>query len=283
MSKEVLGRKIIDLIEENRMQIRDNEEVKEISIDDIRANPSQPRKTFDLNSLKELADSITTHGVLQPIIVKPVTNGYITVAGERRVRASILANKKTIPAIVRDYNSIMLAELALLENIQRENLNPIEEAIAYENILKNSKITHADLALKIGKSRSYVTNIVGLLVLPDLVINQVAKGSISLGHAKILSKLKNHEYILDLTNRIIRQDLSVRELENIIKDKKRNKSNRASNLPIENFKIIEFFRRNTDVPIKISMSKNEVRLKFKNEKQKETYLSMIVEERSEKD
>ena len=274
MSKDILGRKIIDLIEENRMQIRENEEVVEIEIEKIHANPNQPRKKFNQKTLKELSESITSHGVLQPIIVKPTLEGYITVAGERRVRASLIANKKTIPAIIRDYNSIMLAELAILENIQREDLNPIEEAIAYENVLKASNITHAELGNRIGKSRSYVTNIIGLLNLPESVIQEVVNKRITLGHAKVLSKLKNHDRVVDLTNKIIRKGLTVRQLENMIKKSNKSVSKRAETFTLDN-EIISFFRDYFDKDVSLSEHKKEIRVRFKNQNHKNKCLEAL--------
>ena len=148
-----LGRSISDLIEENRNVFNENEEVIEIAIDEIKPNPEQPRTIFNEKALKELSDSIKEHGVFQPVILKPVQNGYILVAGERRVKAAKMIGLKKIPAILRDYNNIYLSELAILENIQREDLTPIEEAIAYHRAIANLKLTHSELAKKISKRK----------------------------------------------------------------------------------------------------------------------------------
>ncbi|MFA5741646.1 MAG: ParB/RepB/Spo0J family partition protein, partial [Candidatus Izemoplasmatales bacterium] len=160
-------RGLSDLLVENEIQNIGKEEVVEIDLATIEPNPFQPRKHFDGEAMKELAESIRINGVLQPIIVKKVLNGYLLVAGERRVRAAKMAGFSAIPAIVRDYNTRYLAELALLENIQREDLTIIEEAEAYRNAINSMNITHLELAQKVGKSRSYISNTLGILTLPD--------------------------------------------------------------------------------------------------------------------
>ena len=137
----------------------------DININELRSNPYQPRKVFDQEALNELAASIKEHGVFQPIIVKKSIKGYEIIAGERRVKASQLAGFETVPAIIREFNDQEMMEIALLENLQREDLNPIEEAIAYESLMKANGLSHEQLAGRIGKSRSYVTNVVGLLIL----------------------------------------------------------------------------------------------------------------------
>ena len=225
-SKELLGRKILDLIEENKIQIKENEEVIEIDLDLIKPNPNQPRVNFESSALKSLAASIKEHGVLQPILLKPSPDGFTIVAGERRVRASKLAGKMTVPAIIRDYNSKYLTELAILENLQREDLSPIEEAVAYERAIKNLSLTQAELGKKIGKSRSYITNMLGLLNLPLLVIEEVNKGSISMGHARVLSKIDDANVVLDLANKIIKDGLSVRKIEEISRKRKYKEKNK---------------------------------------------------------
>ncbi len=154
-------------IEEKIMETADETEIKELPIAELRANPHQPRKTFNDESIRELAESIKEHGVFQPIIVKKSIKGYDIVAGERRYRASKLAGKTTIPAIIRDFTDEQMMEIAVLENLQRENLNSIEEAMAYETLMKNLNLTQEQLSKKVGKSRSYITNMLGLLTLPE--------------------------------------------------------------------------------------------------------------------
>ena len=223
--RRALGRGLEDLfniedinygqLEEKIMETTTEEEIRDIAIDEIRVNPYQPRKNFDEASLNELAESIKEHGVIQPIILKKSIKGYEIVAGERRFRASKLAGKKTIPAIVRDFSDEQMMEIALLENLQRENLNVIEEAEAYKNLMEHLNLNQEELAKKVGKSRSHITNMLGILTLPSVVKRLIVDNKISMGHARVLSKLEDPEKIELLANEIITKKLSVRELEDL--------------------------------------------------------------------
>ena len=193
-------------------------EIVEIKISEIRPNPYQPRKIFDEEALNELASSIKEHGIVQPIIVKKSIKGYELVAGERRTKAAKIAGLETVPAIVKDFDDEQMMEIALIENIQRENLNPIEEAMAYDSILKSSNITQDELAKKFGKSRSYITNSLGLLRLPDDTKKYVEDNKLSMSHARALSKLDDTEQINRLANKIVNENLNVRAIENITRD-----------------------------------------------------------------
>ena len=221
-SSEVLD---FDSFESNVIEQATESDVKEIPINEIRPNPYQPRKNFDQAALDELAESIKNYGVFQPIIVKKSIKGYDLVAGERRLRASKLAGLATIPAIVRDFSDEMMREIALLENLQRENLTAIELAWAYKNILDSLDINQEDLAKKIGKSRSHVTNTLGLLRLPNDVQNMVLDGKLSMGHARALSKLEDDHEIEDYANQIVNDNMSVRELEKITSGEEVKKKN----------------------------------------------------------
>lgn len=190
-------------------------DIKMIPIDEIRSNPYQPRIHFDETTLQELADSIKEHGVFEPIIVKKSIKGYELVAGERRTKASKLAGLDSIPAIVKDFDDQAMMEIALLENIQRENLSPIEEAQAYKNFMIKMQMTQDEIAKRFGKSRSHITNLLGLLSLPQDVQNDVINGNISMSHARVLSKLESDEQIVDLSNKIKSDGLSVRDLEDM--------------------------------------------------------------------
>ena len=202
-------------VEEKIINSTPKEEIVSVKLSDLRSNPYQPRKIFDQAALDELSQSIKEHGVFQPIIIKPSIKGYEIVAGERRVKASIQAGLDEIPAIIRDFNDDEMMEIALLENLQRENLTCIEEAEAYQKIRVSLNLTQEELAKRIGKSRSYITNTIGLLNLPEETKQLINENKISMGHAKILSKLENKEQINELTNRIINEEISVRELERI--------------------------------------------------------------------
>ena len=202
-------------IEEKIVETANNEEIVEIPLSELRSNPYQPRKNFDDNALQELANSIKEHGVFQPIIAKKSIKGYEIIAGERRVKASILAGKTTIPAIIRDFSDQDLMVIALLENLQREFLFALEEAMAYKKLLDELHLTQESLAERLGKSRSHITNMLGLLTLPEEVKDMIMDGKISMSHARVLSKIDNNEKIKELADKIIVDGLSVREIEDL--------------------------------------------------------------------
>lgn len=249
-------------------------DIVEINLDEIRANPYQPRKTFDEESLNELAKSISEYGVIQPIIVKKSIKGYEIVAGERRTRAARIAGLKTIPAIIKDFNDNDMMEIALIENIQRENLNPIEEALSYDNIIRLRNLTQEEVAEKFGKSRSYITNILGLLKLPPFTTELVSQGKISMGHAKVLSKLEDDDLIDQLATRIVRDGLSVREIENLVKEKDYTKKNKVvrNNPPM--FNIFENAMREK-IGTKVKIKNNKIEIPFDSEKDLERILEII--------
>ena len=273
MTDHKLGRSIQDLLEENDVRFNELEKIEEIKIDMIKPNPDQPRSVFDTDSIKELAQSITEHGVIQPIIVKQGNDGYILVAGERRVRASRVAGKLTVPAIVRDYNSKYLTELAILENLQREDLTPIEEAIAFKSILHTSKLTHEELGKRVGKSRTYITNVIGLLKLPAIVMEDVNAKRLTMGHARALSKIDDIDMIMTIRDEILSLKLSVRDVEAIIRDRYRKKPN---NVSIESMmKADKQLSRIVQDDIKYKLNKNQIVLKFKDERELERIIEFL--------
>ena len=211
-SSEILD---FDTFESNIMENVKDSDIKDLPISDIRPNPYQPRKTFNQEALDELAESIKNYGVFQPIIVKKSIKGYDLVAGERRLRASKLAGLTTIPAIIKEFSDSQMREIALLENLQRENLTAIELAWAYKGLIDNLHINQEELAEKIGKSRSHVTNTLGLLRLPNDVQDMILDNKLSMGHARVLSKLDNEKQIEEYAHKIIDGNISVRDLENI--------------------------------------------------------------------
>ncbi len=193
------------------------EEVVDIPLSELRPNPYQPRKTFDEASLQELATSIAQSGVFQPIIVrKSAVKGYEIIAGERRFRASKLADKETIPAIIREFDEESMMQIAVLENLQREDLSPLEEAEAYEMLMKNLELTQAQVAERLGKSRPYIANYLRLLTLPDLVKEMLQDERLSMGQARTLLGLKDKNQILKLANRCVKENLTVRQLEQLV-------------------------------------------------------------------
>ena len=204
-----------DKMEEKILTETPKEEIIKVKLDELRSNPYQPRQVFNEEALQELADSIKEHGVFQPIIIKKSIKGYEIIAGERRVKASKLAGLDEIPAIVRDFSDEEMMEIALLENLQRENLNPMEESRAYRKLIETLNITQEELAKKLGKSRSYITNMIGLQNLPSSIQTMISDNKMSMGHARVLSKLENEDQQKELADKITTEGISVRELENI--------------------------------------------------------------------
>lgn len=217
IKKKGLGKGLGALLTDENSSI-DSESISEIKIIDIEPNQGQPRKDFDEEKLNELADSIKTHGVLSPILVKEVENGYYQIiAGERRWRASKLAGLKTIPAIIKKNENLKVFELALIENLQREDLNPIEEALGYRKLMNEYGLTQDQVSEKMSKSRSSIANSLRLLNLPPQIIEMVEKGQISVGHAKVLLSVDNEETMIAFAMKISSDNLTVRELEDLIK------------------------------------------------------------------
>ncbi|GGI66411.1 MULTISPECIES: ParB/RepB/Spo0J family partition protein [Enterococcus] len=201
------------------------ETLVDISLNELRPNPYQPRKTFDETSLKELASSIAHSGVFQPIIVrKSAVKGYEIIAGERRFRASKLAKKETIPAIIRDFDEEAMMQVAVLENLQREDLNPLEEAEAYKMLMDNLKLTQVEVATRLGKSRPYIANYLRLLTLPQLAKEMLQDERLSMGQARTLLGLKNKEEMLKLANRCVKENLTVRQLEQLVSEMNEDKT-----------------------------------------------------------
>lgn len=243
-------------------EAKTNDQIVEINLSELRANPYQPRKNFDEEALNELALSIKEHGVFQPIIVKKSIKGYEIIAGERRFRASKLAGMQTIPAIVKDFSDEEMMQIALLENLQRENLTSIEEAKAYKSIIESMNITQDELAKKVGKSRSHITNILGLLKLPASVQDMVLYNKLSMGHARVLSKLDDPKIVEDLAQRVITEDLSVRKLESIVYDneEKEVKTKKSSN---NEYKYMENFLKEK-LGTNVKINSNKISIKFSN-------------------
>lgn len=197
--------------------VNDNKnDIVMIKLADIRSNPYQPRKTFNEESLQELASSIKEFGVVQPVIVKKSIKGYELIAGERRCKASKLAGLEEIPAIIKEFTDQEMMEIALIENIQREDLNAIDEAKSVYNIIKLRGLTQDEFASRFGKSRTYITNLLGLLKLPEKVQQMVERKELSSSHARVLSKLEDAKQIEELASKVIKEDINVRELERLV-------------------------------------------------------------------
>lgn len=217
--KKGLGKGLDSIFAENYIESTiKNEGVQELRIIDIEPKKDQPRKYFDEESLNQLAESIKQHGLIQPIIVREAGGGfYQIVAGERRWRASKMAGLTEIPAIIIDADALKAAELAIIENIQREDLNPYEEAQAYRSLMTQYSLTQEEVASKVGKSRAAVANTMRLLDLPDEVLEMLQSADISAGHARALLGLKDKDVIIDTAHKILIRSLSVRDTEDLVK------------------------------------------------------------------
>ncbi len=243
---------------------RKNNTIVELNLDELRPNPYQPRKKFDEEALNELAASIKEHGVFQPIIVKKTIKGYDIVAGERRFRASKKAGLTTIPAIIEEFSDDEMMQISLLENLQREDLTAIEEAKAYKTIIEASNITQDELAKRVGKSRSHITNMLGLLKLPANVQDLVLYNKISMGHARVLSKLENIDKINELADLTMKNDLSVRELEEISSDTSIKKVSPVVRKPKDNkYELVER-KLKEKLGTKVKISDKKITISFEN-------------------
>ncbi|MBQ8535118.1 MAG: ParB/RepB/Spo0J family partition protein [Bacilli bacterium] len=225
--EELFNSEILDYssVEEKIVSETPKDEITMIDLAELRSNPYQPRKIFDEQALEELANSIKEHGVFQPIIVKKSIKGYEIIAGERRVKASLMAGLTQIPAIVRDFNDTQMMEIALLENLQRENLTAIEEATAYKKLQETLGLTQEELAKRLGKSRSHITNMLGLLTLPDTIQEDISAKKITMGHARVISKLDDYNQQQELVDKVINEGISVRQLEELAKETEIIKTN----------------------------------------------------------
>lgn len=190
--------------------------IQEVAITECRPNPYQPRKTFDVDAIEELKESIIQHGILQPLVLRQSIKGYEIVVGERRFRAAKEAGLETVPAIVKELTDEKMMELALLENLQREDLTPIEEAEAYHNLMNELHITQEELSKRIGKSRSHIANMVRLLSLPENVVAYINSGELSMGHGRALLGLKDKQQMVPVVNKIRNEKLNVRQVEKLI-------------------------------------------------------------------
>ena len=266
----------LDDFEKEIVEKTPKEDISEVRLDELRANPYQPRKHFDDEKLNELASSIKEFGVFEPIIVKRSIKGYEIVAGERRSLAAKRAGLTTIPAVIKDFTDDEMMSIALLENIQREDLNVIEEANAYKAMIDKMHLTQEELASKVGKSRSHVTNILGILKLPVEVQSMVINGKISMGHARSLSKLSDEEQIYNLADQIVNNNLSVREVEDRITNgeyPKKAPIKKVEEKDERKLEIQNIMREKIGTLVKIN--KNNVVIPFDSDKDLERILEIL--------
>lgn len=206
--------------EDQRITKTKDEQIKQIDISDIKPNPYQPRKTFDENHLNDLADSIKQYGILQPIVLRKTVQGYYIVVGERRFRASKIAGLKYVSAIIKDLTDEDMMELAVIENLQREDLNAIEEVESYQRLMTDLKITQQEVAKRLSKSRPYIANMLRLLHLPKKIADMVKDGRLTSAHGRTLLAIKDEQQMLRLAKRVVKEKWSVRYLENHVNELK---------------------------------------------------------------
>lgn len=265
--EELFNNEVLDYsaVEKKIVNETPKEEIVNVRLDELRSNPYQPRKVFDEEALKELSDSIKEHGVFQPIIVKKSIKGYEIIAGERRVKASRLAGLTEIPAIIRDFNDQEMMEIALLENLQRENLNAIEEATAYKKLQETLAVTQEELAKRLGKSRSHITNMIGILSLPQNIQDEISKNNVSMGHARVLSKLSDESQQQTLLDKIINEGISVRELESLTQSPEVKKVNPQVKKTIQNTEYLYLQEELSEkLGTKVIIKKNKIEISFVN-------------------
>ncbi|WP_034764764.1 ParB/RepB/Spo0J family partition protein [Rossellomorea vietnamensis] len=262
------------------MQTTNEESVQEVSLKEIRPNPYQPRKIFEPQAIEELKESILEHGILQPIIVRKSIKGYEIVVGERRYRAATAAKLETVPVVVRELNDQRMMELAVLENLQREDLTPIEEGAAYQMLMDKLNLTQEELAKRLGKSRPHIANHIRLLSLPAPVQELISEGKLSMGHGRALLGLKDKKKLSMIVNRILKESLNVRQLEKIIQEANDNvpretKKNERKDVFIQEQESLLRERFGTTVTIKQSKKKGKIELEFFSKEDLDRILELL--------
>ncbi|MBU3210227.1 ParB/RepB/Spo0J family partition protein [Clostridium algidicarnis] len=272
-----LGKGLSALIPE---ELNEDENKSIISMNLIKPNSKQPRKIFDEEKLSSLAESIKEHGIIQPIVVKSVNNGYMIIAGERRWRAAKLAGLKEVPVIVMDLTDKQVLEISLIENIQREDLNPIEEALAYRRLTQEFNLKQEELSLRIGKSRVAISNTLRLLNLDDRVQDYLKEGVITEGHGRALLAIVNKNLQYELSQKIIDEELTVRDIEKIIKDINKDNTIVEVNKPINPYynEIKEKLQNYFDTKVNINFKKNnkgKIEIEYYSEEDLQRILDMM--------
>jgi ParB family transcriptional regulator, chromosome partitioning protein len=261
MKKSGLGKGLGALIRENEQDIT-SVAVTELKITDLEANQNQPRRFFEDQALQELSGSIKEHGVVQPIIVRKLDDNYQIVAGERRWRAARLAGLKTVPVVVKDYSNVQVMEIALIENLQRQDLNSIEEALAYKSLIEEHDMTQEEISEKIGKSRSAIANTLRLLNLPEEIRNMVVHGKISAGHARALLAVGDKKKQMEIAQKIIDQQLNVRDIEKLVLQKDKTKEKKENTKDVEIVELEEQLKKTFATKVSIVHKKNKGKIEI---------------------
>ncbi|MBE5664967.1 ParB/RepB/Spo0J family partition protein [Staphylococcus sp. 30400_3112M30941] len=265
--------------EDQRITKTKGEQIKQIDITEIKPNPYQPRKTFDENHLNDLADSIKQYGILQPIVLRKTVRGYYIVVGERRFRASKIAGLKHVSAIIKELTDEDMMELAVIENLQREDLNAIEEAESYQRLMTDLKITQQEVAKRLSKSRPYIANMLRLLHLPKKISDMVKDGRLTSAHGRTLLAIKDEQQMMKLAKKVVKEKWSVRFLENHINEMKKMASKlETSNVDVSKPKFIKQqerqLREQYGTKVDISIKKSVGKISFEFDSQ-EDFLRII--------
>ena len=279
-----LGRGLSALIPDIKEGI-DEKEIVSIDLRKVYPNEEQPRRIFDEEKIQILSESIKNYGVLQPIVVKPDENGkYMIIAGERRYRASKLAQKENIPAVIKDIPMKEIMEIALIENLQREELNPIEEALAYKSLIKNYSVTQEEISEAVGKSRPHITNTLRLLNLPKQITDMIDQGQITAGHGKAILRLSDENLQIELANKVIAEELSVRATETLAKKiSEENIKEVPKKVKEKDVFIVDVEERlrnifGTKVNISRGKKKGKIEIEYYNEDELNNIVSMLLED-----
>ncbi|HYK72176.1 MAG TPA: ParB/RepB/Spo0J family partition protein [Pseudoneobacillus sp.] len=268
------------------IEVTKDESIQEVNVKELRPNPYQPRKIFQPEAIEELKNSIIEHGILQPIIVRKSIKGYEIVAGERRFRAAKEAKLESVPVVIRELTEQQMMELAVLENLQREDLTPIEEAIAYQTLMDKLKVTQEVLAKRLGKSRPHIANHIRLLTLPAKIQEFISIGKISMGHGRALLGLKKKDQIPAIVDKIIKEGLNVRQLEQLIQQlnehvpRETKKPQPVKDIYLKEQETVLRERFGTTVHIKQSKDKGKIEIEFFSKEDLERILELLEQEQS---
>ncbi len=265
----------------SNVEVEKEEVIREINIADCRPNPYQPRKVFDQEAIEELKQSIVEHGILQPIIVRKTIKGYEIVVGERRFRAAKEAKLEKVPVVIRELTEQQMMEIAVLENLQREDLTPIEEAAAYQMLMEKLKITQEELSKRLGKSRPHIANHVRLLSLPAKIQELITEGKISMGHGRALLGLRKKDLLTKVVEKVLKDGLNVRQLEHLIQELNEHVSRETKKVVPEKDIFIKEQesslreRFGTSVHIKQTKNKGKIEIEFFSKEDLERILGML--------
>ncbi|MBN2908166.1 ParB/RepB/Spo0J family partition protein [Polycladomyces sp. WAk] len=278
MSGKRLGKGLGALLPD--IDVQESDAVNEVPLEELRPNPYQPRKHFDPEALQELVSSIKEHGIVQPIVVRKSIRGYEIVAGERRFRAAKEAGLSKVPVVVREFSDDRMMEIALIENLQREDLNPLEVAMAYQKLMTHFSLTQEELAARVGKSRPHVTNFLRLLQLPPEIQEDVSRGTLTMGHARALLGLKDRELQKKLAEKVKKEGASVRQLEEWVQHvqqvkPKKKKEKTEFHSPYKRYE--ELLRESLNTPVRIRQGKRKgkIEIEYYSERELERLIEFL--------